>query len=75
MKIQVEIAVNGQVYLTKADELPDYLTIEDAARLMYDNIAKVNSYQSHLEDGEILVLGGDAVRRAAFRFIPQDVKF
>lgn len=75
MKIQVEIAVNGQVYLTKPEELPNNITIEVAARLLYNNIAQVNSYQSPLENGEVLVLGGEAVKRAAFRFIPMDVTF
>ena len=68
MKVQVEIAVNGQVYLTKKEELPINMTLKGVADILYDNIAKANSYQSPLEDGGFLVLGGDALHSAAFKF-------
>lgn len=68
MKVQIEIAVNGQVYLTKPDDIPSHMTLEDAADILYNNIAKAGSYKSPLEDGGFVVLGGEAMRNAAFKF-------
>ena len=69
MKIQTEVAVNGQVYCTEAAKLPKGMTLEDAARTLYDNIDKANSYISPLEDGGILVLGETALKGASFKFM------
>lgn len=69
MKTQTEVAVNGRMYRTEAAKLPDGMSMEDAARVLYENINQASSYISPLEDGGILVMGETALRSASFKFI------
>ena len=59
--MRIELTVDGKTYKSIAT---DDISRDDAVEALYEELANINKFKMELEDGTVLLLPVDVIRRA-----------